>query len=258
MDERRNNIQFRPPRKVTIVESIVDQIVEQVQQGKLNPGDRLPSERQLIEMFGVSRSSVREALQGLMVMGVVESRPGQGSFVRMMPTGLSVGRSSPALAEHLQREMRLQFIEARRIIEPPIARLAAERATPADEAYVRQRLAAYAADPFQHMADSRSLNAHGMLHMALAELTHNPFLIAAIENILLAVPFTLRLREELALSAEEMQCVTADEVDMHTRLVDAVFRNDGETASRIMDEHLDYERRLVERLFPEEETAAAS
>jgi len=62
---------------------------------------------------------VREALQGLMVMGVVESRPGQGSFVRMMPGRLSSGAASPALAEHLQRQMRLQLVEARRVIEPP-------------------------------------------------------------------------------------------------------------------------------------------
>jgi len=251
MDEPGATVQFRPPRKVTIVESIVDQFVEQVQQGKLNPGDRLPSERQLIELFGVSRSSVREALQGLMVMGVIESRPGQGSFVRT-PARLPLGRSSPELAEHLQRKMRLQLVEARRVIEPPIARLAAERATPDDAPYLRQHLAAYCQDPFQNVPDSRGLNPHGMLHLALAETTRNPFFVATVENILLAVPFTLRLREQMTLNDVEMESVSVDEVDMHTRLVEAVLRNDGDTAYAIMDEHLDYERRLIERLFPEE------
>ena len=148
--------------------------------------------------------------------------------------------------------MRLQLVEARRAIEPPIARLAAERATPDDEPLVRRRLAAYAKDPFQHMPDSRSLNAHGLLHLAIAELTRNPFFVATVENILLAVPYTLRLREELTLSEGEIQNVVADEVEMHTRLVDAVFHSDGAAACGIMDEHLDYERRLIERLFPED------
>lgn len=249
MDALSNGVRFRPPRKVTIVEAIVDQIVEQVQQGKLNPGDRLPSERQLIEVFGVSRSSVREALQGLIVMGVVESRPGQGTFVRTMPGRLTAQRSSAALAEHLQRKMRLQLVEARRVIEPPIARLAAERATADDASYLRQRLAAYCADPFQNAPESRTLNLHGMLHAAVAETTRNPFFVATVENILLAVPFTLRLREQMTLSGDELERVMADEVDMHTRLIDAVLGNDGEAACAIMDEHLAYERQLIERLF---------
>src|SRR5689334_22748078 len=69
------------PRKVTVVESIVEQIVRQIQVGRLKPGDKLPSERQLIEMLNVGRSSIREALQGLAAIGVVESRAGQGSFI---------------------------------------------------------------------------------------------------------------------------------------------------------------------------------
>src|SRR6187549_1095214 len=69
------------PRKVTVVESIVEQLVRQIQAGRLKPGDKLPSERQLIDMLNVGRSSIREALQGLAAIGVVESRAGQGSFV---------------------------------------------------------------------------------------------------------------------------------------------------------------------------------
>lgn len=105
-----NEVVFHPPRKVTIVESIVDQMVAQIQEGKLNPGDRLPSERHLIDILGVSRSSVREALQGLMVMGLVESRPGQGTFVSANRARLLPNLNSLAVADRLQREMRLQLV----------------------------------------------------------------------------------------------------------------------------------------------------
>ena len=66
---------------MTLVESIIEQIVTQIHDGNLQPNDRLPSERQLIDMLGVGRSSVREALQGLSAMGLVEIRPGDGTFV---------------------------------------------------------------------------------------------------------------------------------------------------------------------------------
>jgi len=75
-------ITLKQPRKITLVASIVEQLVENIQNGTLQPGDKLPSERQLIEMLRVGRSSVREALQGLVMMGLVEIRPGQGTFVK--------------------------------------------------------------------------------------------------------------------------------------------------------------------------------
>jgi len=252
MNNETNEVLFRPPRKVTIVESIVDQIVEQIHQGKLNPGDRLPSERHLIEMLGVSRSSVREALQGLMVMGLVESRPGQGSFVSSRRGRLPPNLDSMALSEHLQREMRLQLIEARRTIEPPIARLAAERATPEGVGILRQRFADYSRDPFGHLGDPQLPSAHSALHLDLAEMTGNPFFVAVVDNLLRAVPQTLRSHEERALDDSEMQQIIADEIAMHDTLIQAIERKDGEAADQIMDYHLDYERRLVMRLFPGE------
>ncbi len=247
-----NEVVFHPPRKVTIVESIVDQMVAQIQEGKLNPGDRLPSERHLIDILGVSRSSVREALQGLMVMGLVESRPGQGTFVSANRARLLPNLNSLAVADRLQREMRLQLVEARRIIEPPIARLAAERATPAGVAVLRQRLEAYNREPFARAAAPHLASPHTALHLALAEMSGNPFLVATVDNILRAVPATLRERERTALDDAGVQQTIADEIAMHIAIVKAVEMGDAAAAFKTMDAHLDYEKRLVEQLFPEE------
>lgn len=247
-----NEVVFHPPRKVTIVESIVGQFVAQIQEGKLNPGERLPSERHLIEMLGVSRSSVREALQGLMVMGLVESRAGQGTFVSATRARLLPNLDSLAVADYLQREMRLQLVEARRTIEPPIARLAAERATPAGIAVLRQRLEAYNREPFARAPAPHLASPHTALHLALAEMSGNQFLVATVDNILRAVPATLRERERTALDDAGVQQTIADEIAMHIAIVEAVEMGNAAAAFKAMDAHLDYEKRLVEQLFPEE------
>jgi GntR family transcriptional regulator, transcriptional repressor for pyruvate dehydrogenase complex len=98
----------------------------------VEPGAAAPftigsSPRQLIEMLGVSRSSVREALQGLAVMGLIESRQGQGSFVSPNLVRLLPNLESAVLFSSLQRAMRLHLIEARRTVECPVAVLAAAR-----------------------------------------------------------------------------------------------------------------------------------
>jgi GntR family transcriptional regulator, transcriptional repressor for pyruvate dehydrogenase complex len=244
---------FQPPRKVTIVEAIVTQIVQQVHDGKLNPGDRLPSERQLITMLGVSRSSVREALQGLTMMGLIESRPGRGSFVsanaraRVMPD-----MESPALTDRLERQMRLQLIEARRTLEGPVARLAAERAKPGDAVRLRQCLEDYRAAPFRRSRGDTAPSPHNAFHLALAEMSGNPFFVPVVETLLRAVPDTLRQHEELSLDAQSLQRIIDDEIAMHEAIASAIEQGDGEGAFTAMVSHLDYERRLVSEILPGE------
>jgi DNA-binding FadR family transcriptional regulator len=247
------NMTFRPPRRVTIVEAIVDQFVQQIRQGALNPGDTLPSERQLIQILDVSRSSVRESLQGLTAMGLIEVRPGHGAVIsagaraRLLPD-----LDSPLLADHLQRQMRLRLVEARRTVEPAIARLAAERATEATLAILGQRWDAYARDPFGRGAPSGAVKPHAALHLYLAEMADNPFFVPIVDSLLRAVPSTLGQREEMSLNDEAQHRIGEDELTMHAAIVAAVERRDGDAAFQAMDVHLDYERRLVMRLLPED------
>ena len=249
-----NDVLFHPPRKVTIVESIVDQIVQQIQQGTLKPGDRLPSERHLIDMLDVSRSSVREALQGLIVMGLVESRPGQGTFVtsrRAMPNV-----NSPNLSDELQRQMRLQYVEARRTIECPIARFAAERALPEDVTRLYECFAAYQNDPFGHRSGDQFPSPHTAFHLQIAEMSGNSFFVSVVEDLLRAVPQALHSREEHTLDDDSIRRMTDDELSMHEAILKAVENHDGEAAFQAMDYHLDYERRLVLEIFPEDSKPA--
>lgn len=243
------------PRKVTVVESIVEQIVRQIQAGKLKPGDRLPSERQLIEMLGVSRSSVREALQGLVVMGLVESRHGQGSFISPNLARLLPNMESAVLPTSLQRAMRLHLIEARRTVECPVAELAAARADEEGLARLRAAFAAYKA-LMESKGYHEALNVHHhAFHVGLAELAQNPFFPPVIETLLRAVPQSLRESEFNTLGPADLQAIVEAEVALHSAILTAVERREPAAARTAMEEHMDFELQLIRRIFPERDHA---
>lgn len=74
-------MEVKPVKKETLTEQIMNQLAEQITSGELKPGERLPDERSLAEMFGVTRSRIREALRALSLIGLIDIRPGGGSFV---------------------------------------------------------------------------------------------------------------------------------------------------------------------------------
>jgi GntR family transcriptional repressor for pyruvate dehydrogenase complex len=121
---------LRKPSKIT--EMITDRIRGMIQEGVLKPGDKLPTEKELCEGFGVGRSSVREALQSLEYLGMVESRPGIGRFLSQDSMALL---DSQNWRLTLEQASTFELMEARRILEATTARLAAERAT--DEVIAR-------------------------------------------------------------------------------------------------------------------------
>src|SRR3954468_20970457 len=108
---------FRPLQRY---EQIAERLAEDIRSGRLTPGERLPSERDLARALEVSRASVREALAALQLQGVVETRPGAGTFVAAhAPAGEVPHDASPSAV-----------LEARAQLEPAVARLAARRAQP--------------------------------------------------------------------------------------------------------------------------------
>src|SRR5436309_10784442 len=124
----RQPIELGPIKSTRIYEEIVRQVKQLIAEGRLKSGDRLPPERELAEKFVVSRTSVREALRALESLGLIEIRPGEGTFVRQVPLDALVGPL--ALVMTSQREAIGELFEARRVLEPAIAALAAGRATP--------------------------------------------------------------------------------------------------------------------------------
>ena len=120
-------IAVRQVRKTRVYHEIVNQIRGLIGDGRIKPGDRLPPERELAEMFNASRNSVRDAMRVLEQMGLVESRQGDGTYVQ----SVSAERLAEPLALMLlqSRTQMRELWEVRQVLEPAIAEFAAERIT---------------------------------------------------------------------------------------------------------------------------------
>lgn len=119
--------QIEPIQRETVMDMVARRIEQLVRSGDLKAGDRLPPEPKLAQMLHVSRGSLREALKGLMYLGLIKSRAGDGTYIR--------SSLSRVLSRHFQwmillNEVKhLEIYELRKIIEPDVAALAAKRAT---------------------------------------------------------------------------------------------------------------------------------
>src|SRR3970282_542110 len=115
---------FQPVRRSRLYEGIVRQIQDLLADQHLHPGDRLPGERELADSLAVSRASAREALRGLHFIGVVDVRPGEGTFVSTTPPTPIDPSMYSVLSE---RSILLDLLEARRLLEGGIVALAPRR-----------------------------------------------------------------------------------------------------------------------------------
>ena len=250
------NLVLEQPRKVTVVESIVEQLIRQIQAGRLAPGDKLPSERKLIDMLGVGRSSIREALQGLAALGVVESRAGQGTFVSRNIHQLMPDMENPSAPISLQREMRLMRIEARRVVEIPVIGLAAQRGTSEEIVELSALFGAYA-DAVALEARSTWVRVHYEFHILLAKMTHNPFYVPLVDNLMRSVPPSLRETEFVLLRDITVKEVMAQEVGLHRAICEAGAARDVAAAEAAMEAHMAFEEQLVLRAFGRREPRAS-
>src|SRR3981081_2145046 len=167
-----------PVRRMRVPEEIVGQIRGLIGSGDLRPGDQLPSERELAEQFQVSRASIREALTAMQVMGLLErSRTGGGLAARGNHVWFTIAPLSTYLAT---RSHIVEQVEVRRMIEPEMGRLAAERATAEDLARMQACLDARAAD-----IDAGGLGAEAdaAFHAAIAATTNNELLTRIVQLI---------------------------------------------------------------------------
>ena len=218
--------EIEPIKSTRIYEEIVRQIKTLVQEGRLKSGDRLPPERDLAERFKVSRTSVREALRALESLGLIEIRPGEGTFVR----GVSVESLIEPLALVIltQREAVGELFEARRLLEPTIAGLAARRATN-EEVHEMERVLEEQA---REVAAGRTgLAQDAAFHAAIASAAHN----RAISRLVNALMDLLSQSREESLQTPGRP--TRSHQD-HRKILDAIQRRDETLAHRVMLEHL--------------------
>src|SRR3954470_4857909 len=132
------NTQFAPVTRRTISSEIRAQLLEAIRTGELQPGSPVPAERQLCEQFGVARTSVREAIQGLTASGYLVRRGNRPVVAERLPEIRLTGGSPGSATLDDRKALVRQLFEVRRTIEPAMSELAARRATTADRADIAE------------------------------------------------------------------------------------------------------------------------
>lgn len=208
---------------------IVEQIRSLIRDGRLAPGDRLPSERELAEQFGVSRVTVRDALRALEATGLVDIRVGAngGAFLRAPSSSVAgQGMVDMLLMSALSPE---EVAEARLMLELNTVLLAVRRATQHDIAELRS-ICERAGELIE--AGDYDVHLSWDFHDRLARATHNP----AIELITKAFRGPLSMAR--ARSREDAAAAHERTLAEHTELVDAIEARDGARAQQVLAAHL--------------------
>lgn len=243
-----NDVSFTPPQKITIVQAIIDQILQQIREKRLKPGDKLPSERELIAVLGVSRSSVREALQGLIAMNVLESKPGQGTFVKAKSRSPSWSNDDGQVSAALWKKMRLDLVQARLVIDEAVAIMAAEKCDDEDRQQIEKCLIDYKSAMANPERD-QLLDAHKAFHMAIAESTGNYFLIHMTELLLEDVlPSSMRY-PEYRFEADNLESATVmlvHEAHDHQAIYDGIVARDPQQIRAAIHQNMQLARQIIE------------
>ncbi|WP_244614806.1 FadR/GntR family transcriptional regulator [Pukyongiella litopenaei] len=197
----------------------------------LAPGDRLPSERRMAGLIGCSRETLRAALDALEAQGRIWRHVGQGTFVGRAPPG-EVARDTILIDATTPRDL----MDARRMLEPQVARAAAECRETRDVALLRQRVQ----DGRKARDRAACERADDAFHQAIAHVTRNPVLIALLRHFSSARCRGVWQREwehtYASVGVDEFRHLHSDQ---HAGIVDAIARGDGIAAQTAMASHLD-------------------
>jgi len=218
---------LKPINKKRLSDAAVEQLKEMIIKEKIKPGEKLPSERQLIKELKISRASVREALRILEIMGFVEVKPGKGVYVAD-PTQHIFEPLDSWLS--LYKETLYEHFEIRQVIEPHAASFAAKRATANVINAMKKSLTIFKKRMEQDDLIGM-IKADAEFHLLIAKATGNRTLIVIMETI------TTSLLEgwKASLRTPGRASKTIEE---HQAIFDAILNKDAAKAGQAMSTHL--------------------
>jgi GntR family transcriptional repressor for pyruvate dehydrogenase complex len=225
--------EFLPVRRETVMEMVAGRIEALVRSGELRSGSRLPSEPKLAEMLHVSRGSLREALKGLVFLGLVKARAGDGTYIQPSLSGVISRHFQWMLL--LQEIKYLELLELRQILEPAAAALAARRATRDDIEKMKEALAGMRAGldhPEKFMAN---------------EIVFHECILQAAKNV--AIQTTMRMMYDAMAEGRRRVLPLIDDLkrnfDRHERIFNLIQKRDARGARLEVLEDLHYAESLL-------------
>lgn len=235
---------FQRTTRNALAEDIVTQILALIRERRLRPGDKLPPERELVTTMKVSRPSLREALRTLSIMRVLDLRHGSGIYVTALEPAQLVQHLDFVFA--LDDSAYLQLFETRKVIEPAICKLAAQRITDAELALLDQCIA----DTQEGLKTNHTLyyQADLDLHETIANASGN-FLLQRFMQSIHSLGMASRKRTSI------LSGIAAQTLQDHQRIVQALKDHHPEEAYNAMLNHLEHiEQRLVDEQQQEKDS----
>ncbi len=225
--------EFAVVRRTKVYEEVAKQIQRLIVEGLLKPGDKLPPERELAETFQVSRSSVRDAIRTLEMLGLVEPRQGEGTVVREVSDDALVNPLFTLLVR--KRELVGELLDVRKMIEPPLAARAAAHASTEEIAYLEDILRRQ--EEKVHRGEL-AIEEDSEFHYTIARAAKNSVVLKVLDVLM----DLLRESRERSLQVEgRLQRSFAG----HRRILSAIKRGDAPAAEAAMHGHLDEIERIV-------------
>lgn len=222
---------FSPIKNTKVYEQVIEQIKNMIIDGTLKKGDKLPSERELVEHLQVSRTSIREALRALQIIGLVECRQGEGNYIR---ESFENSLFEPlSMMFMLQKSSSLEIMEIRKIIEVETTALASQRITDEELQHMKMLL-----DTIISSADEDDkVKADKAFHYGIAKASRNYLII----NILNAIS---SLMDEFIKDARRRILVEEENKDELAKQHDDIYKGlksrNPKKASEAMKRHLDF------------------
>jgi len=219
----------------------LDQLLGWLKNGTFKPGSKLPSQNELVERFGVSRTGIREALQMMAVLNLIDIRPGTGCFVKRVSTEYIV--HADVLGILLEKEAILEVIETRKIIESGIAAMATKRAR-AEDFWAMEDVLTQVDRAIQR-GDSVAVIAPEF-HYAVAKATHNAVLAKLVRSF---THLMAKAGDLLENSVEDLAVFKQHELTSHQYLYEVIRAGDPEKSCQAMIDHISYSEDLIVNAF---------
>ncbi len=227
---------FEAIRRNKVYEEVARQIESLILE-KLKPGDKLPPERELAELFAVSRSSVRDAIRSLELSGLVEPRQGIGTVVREVTAGTLINPLVNAL-KHKQ-QLVSELLEVRKMIEPPLAARAAKHVSPDEIAEME--------DILQRQAEKTArgemtIDEDSEFHYSIAMASGNSVVLKVLDVLMDLLRETRERSLQVAGRAQKS-------LAGHRQILAAIKRGDGAGADSAMRRHIEDVEHIVLNKF---------
>ena len=231
---------YRTIQRSTTSELIMKEILESIKSGELKPGDKLPPERELTKMFGVGRSTLREAISALVLVGYLDVIQGRGTFLRddFQPANLS----AMELSDIQTAASIIDLVEVREILECNAVKLAARRAKSDDIRRINDTLAKMK----ETVDDYKRFSGHDFnFHIALAQATGNNMILEMMKLIVNKVHKQYDRFNRKTLFQTDKAVFTAEQI------VVSITNGEAEKAAGFMRDHLNLVTIELKRMVPE-------